>query len=66
FPDENHWVLKPENSLAWHKVVLNWINKYVGLPPYTHEDPQSEEFWGGLRREDQNVENMPGMGKPET
>ncbi|KAI6813056.1 alpha/beta-hydrolase [Hortaea werneckii] len=66
FPDENHWVLKPENSLAWHKVVLNWINKYVGLPPYTDEDPQSEEFWGGLRREDQNVENMPGMGKPET
>ncbi|KAI6875909.1 alpha/beta-hydrolase [Hortaea werneckii] len=66
FPDENHWVLKPENSLAWHKVVLNWINKYVGLSPYTDEDPQSEEFWGGLRREDQNVENMPGMGKPET
>lgn len=34
FPDENHWVLKEENSLVWHAVVLNWINKYVGLPPY--------------------------------
>ncbi|OJJ46244.1 hypothetical protein ASPZODRAFT_97960 [Penicilliopsis zonata CBS 506.65] len=33
FPDENHWVLKPENSLVWHQTVLNWINKYVGLPP---------------------------------
>lgn len=33
FPDENHWVLKPENSLHWHTVVINWINKYVGLPP---------------------------------
>jgi pre-mRNA-splicing helicase BRR2 len=33
FPDENHWVLKPENSLVWHRTVLNWINKYVGLPP---------------------------------
>lgn len=32
FPDENHWVLKPENSLVWHLVVLNWINKFVGLP----------------------------------
>ncbi|KAF3017519.1 hypothetical protein E8E14_012374 [Neopestalotiopsis sp. 37M] len=31
FPDENHWVLKPENSLVWHKEVLGWINKYVGL-----------------------------------
>ncbi|CAG8027630.1 unnamed protein product [Penicillium salamii] len=32
FPDENHWVLNPENSLLWHRTVLNWINKYVGLP----------------------------------
>ncbi|KAH8689111.1 dipeptidyl aminopeptidases-like protein [Talaromyces proteolyticus] len=32
FPDENHWVLQPENSLVWHYSVINWINKYVGLP----------------------------------
>ncbi|KAL2757577.1 hypothetical protein ACRALDRAFT_2039978 [Sodiomyces alcalophilus JCM 7366] len=31
FPDENHWVLKPENSLVWHKEVLGWINKYSGI-----------------------------------
>ncbi|KAN0122478.1 dipeptidyl-peptidase-like protein V precursor [Hyaloscypha variabilis] len=31
FPDENHWVLKPENSLVWHKEVLCWINKYSGI-----------------------------------
>lgn len=31
FPDENHWVLKPENSLMWHKEVLGWINKYAGV-----------------------------------
>ncbi|KAI9719241.1 MAG: hypothetical protein M1812_003571 [Candelaria pacifica] len=34
FPDENHFVLKPENSLHWHTVVINWTNKYVGLPEY--------------------------------
>jgi dipeptidyl aminopeptidase/acylaminoacyl peptidase len=33
FPDENHWVLKHENSLVWHGVVINFINKFVGLPP---------------------------------
>jgi hypothetical protein len=27
----SQWVLKPENSLAWHKEVLDWINKHVGL-----------------------------------
>ncbi|KAL8835263.1 MAG: hypothetical protein Q9176_007023 [Flavoplaca citrina] len=37
FSDENHWVLKEENSLVWHTVVLNWINKYVGLPPYKEQ-----------------------------
>ncbi|RSL94004.1 hypothetical protein CDV31_014487 [Fusarium ambrosium] len=31
FPDENHWVLKPENSLVWHREVLDWINKYSGV-----------------------------------
>ena len=38
FPDENHWVLKEENSLLWHTVVLNWINKFVGLPAYRDEE----------------------------
>lgn len=32
FPDENHWVLNPENSLVWHHAVINWMNKHVGLP----------------------------------
>jgi hypothetical protein len=25
------WVLKPENSLVWHKEVLGFINKYSGI-----------------------------------
>ncbi|KAK5120402.1 hypothetical protein LTR85_006341 [Meristemomyces frigidus] len=66
FPDENHFVLKPENSLAWHKTVLNWINKHVGLPAYTKEDPEGEEFWGGARSEKEEVADMPAQGKPET
>lgn len=67
FPDENHWVLKPENSLVWHKVVLNWINHYVGRPPFTEEDPDSEEFWGGTREHNEEAAEMPlHQGKPET
>lgn len=37
FPNENHWVMKEENSLVWHTVVINWINSFVGLPPYKNE-----------------------------
>lgn len=44
FPDENHWVLKEENSLVWHTVVLNWINKYVGLPPYKDDGQEGYEM----------------------
>jgi dipeptidyl aminopeptidase/acylaminoacyl peptidase len=30
FPDENHWVRKPNNSLQWHEVVLDWIGRWTG------------------------------------
>jgi dipeptidyl aminopeptidase/acylaminoacyl peptidase len=28
-PDENHWVLKPQNSKRWHDEVFAWIDKYT-------------------------------------
>ena len=33
FPDENHWVLKPQNSQLWHKEVFGWLEKYIGRGP---------------------------------
>jgi acylaminoacyl-peptidase len=30
FPDENHWVLKPANSLQWHDAVQAWLKKWIG------------------------------------
>lgn len=29
FPDENHWVVKPQNSKLWHDEVLAWIDKWT-------------------------------------
>jgi dipeptidyl aminopeptidase/acylaminoacyl peptidase len=37
FPDEAHFVKKPENSLVWHRVVINFINTFVGLPTLPEE-----------------------------
>ncbi len=31
FPDENHWVLKPQNSLFWYQTVHDWVTQYA--PP---------------------------------
>jgi dipeptidyl aminopeptidase/acylaminoacyl peptidase len=29
FPDENHWVLKPQNSKLWHDEVLGWLDRWT-------------------------------------
>ena len=29
FPDEGHWVLKPQNSQLWYHTVLDWMDKYL-------------------------------------
>ena len=33
FPDENHWVLKPQNSLFWYQTVHDWVAKYAAPGP---------------------------------
>jgi len=33
-------VLKPENSLVWHKTVFEWINQYSGITEKVEEDVQ--------------------------
>lgn len=30
FPDEGHWVLKPQNSRLWYKTVNGWVDQYIG------------------------------------
>lgn len=30
FPDENHWVLKPQNSILWHDTVNAWLKHHIG------------------------------------
>lgn len=29
FPDENHWVLKPQNAILWQRVFFNFLDKYL-------------------------------------
>lgn len=29
FPEENHWVLKPQNSMLWHETVLDWLGRWL-------------------------------------
>lgn len=29
FPDENHWITKPKNSVQWHRTVFDWLAKHL-------------------------------------
>jgi dipeptidyl aminopeptidase/acylaminoacyl peptidase len=29
YPDEGHWVLKPQNSLLWYKTCLDWVTEWT-------------------------------------
>lgn len=29
FPDENHWVLKPQNGILWQRTFFEWLDKYL-------------------------------------
>jgi dipeptidyl aminopeptidase/acylaminoacyl peptidase len=33
FPDENHWILRPQNARLWHREFFVWLEKYVGSGP---------------------------------
>jgi dipeptidyl aminopeptidase/acylaminoacyl peptidase len=33
FPDENHWVLKPANSVQWHHTVNGWLDRFLKAQP---------------------------------
>lgn len=29
YPDENHWVLKPQNGLLWHRTFFRWLDRWL-------------------------------------
>lgn len=29
FPDENHWILKPQNAILWQRIFFRWLDKWL-------------------------------------
>lgn len=38
FPDENHWINKPQNGVQWHNNVFSWIKKYTAKDATSHSE----------------------------
>lgn len=36
FPDENHWILKPQNAVLWQRVFFRWLDKWLKGVDYTN------------------------------
>ena len=54
FPDENHWCLKPANSILWHDTVLEWLDRWL---------KKDKERRGGVESKNRNVEmKIAGFG----
>ncbi len=32
FPDEGHWVMKPQNGVLWHRVFFDWLDRFCKSP----------------------------------
>lgn len=33
FPDENHWVLQPQNGILWQRTFFDWLDKWLKTSP---------------------------------
>lgn len=36
FPDENHWILKPQNAVMWQRVFFRWLDKWLKGEDYVN------------------------------
>lgn len=42
FPDENHWILKPQNAVLWQRVFFRWLDRWL-KPEVATETATNEE-----------------------
>lgn len=43
FPDEGHWILKPQNSVLWYRSFLDWVGEWVSKPaPVPAQEPAAQ------------------------
>ncbi len=38
FPDENHWILKPQNAVMWQRLFFRWFDRWLKPAPAAEEE----------------------------
>jgi dipeptidyl aminopeptidase/acylaminoacyl peptidase len=49
FPDEGHWVLKPQNAQLWWETVDDWCDRWTGMGKYAGVGPEKNPMVGAAR-----------------
>jgi len=49
FPDEGHWVTKPQNAELWWETVDDWCDRWTGMGKYAAVGPEKNLMAGGSR-----------------
>ena len=39
FPDEGHWICKPQNSVVWYREFLGWLDRYLAPRQRLRSEP---------------------------
>ncbi len=47
FPDEGHWILKPQNSQLWNETVSDWCDRWTGTNKYAAVGPERNPKMAG-------------------
>jgi dipeptidyl aminopeptidase/acylaminoacyl peptidase len=42
FPEEGHWVMKPQNGVLWHRVFFDWLDRYCKDPSEVKTQPGTD------------------------
>jgi pimeloyl-ACP methyl ester carboxylesterase len=50
FPDEGHWVLKPQNSQLWYETVDDWCDRWLGMGKYKDVGPETNPMAAVARK----------------
>jgi dipeptidyl aminopeptidase/acylaminoacyl peptidase len=50
FPDEGHWVLKPQNSQLWYETVNDWCDRWLGVGKYVGVGPEKQPTGNSKQR----------------
>jgi dipeptidyl aminopeptidase/acylaminoacyl peptidase len=66
FPDEGHWILKPQNSKLWYETVGDWCDRWTKTNAYAVSVPYIAPQTPAVPKAEAKVESAPkGKTKPK-